>query len=453
MSESIFRGNCQQAKLLNAIGEGIESLCETEIGGEGENTKKTFPVRSQLTWFRLIHKYGSIRTNKIFADDEQAEFEAVVYDEQERFLQSAHGTATYADDGVRGFKLIETAESRSIARALSGAGFGCQLNLGYFEEGEPGGPDGSKRIKREDPLLDSGEHNNSDIDQGDKNVASPGTVNGNKIVSRIDSVAREETEPDASMESPTDEKHAPQLTVVSTGAASKASTSTKPERAKKGVAKVVSETPPALDKETVQEAEKPIAQPESVTKDIPEHAIPKEAEKADNTVDSEKVIAVSAGTNENVQIADQAPVTPLTPAEKLAANTVYQQVKKQFDEIKANPTEIKNAYFTAEDVSGNGKYINRQKTPTHMDAMELQNAITVLEANKDSYMDIPAPLHENSERFGMTFGELMQDATGTGKNLIAALSEMYRKDNALAFAAALICTKTYGIKLVENPAA
>ena len=458
MSESIFRGFSQQAKKLNTIGEDIESLCEMQIGGEGEPTKKTFPVRSQLTWFRLVHNTGSIRTKKISSDDEHAEFEAEVYDSQGRFLQNGHGTATYTDDGVHGYKLIETAESRSIARALSGAGFGCQLNLGYYDEAEPGGPGGPGR-----GVLSNGQSDSTDgTPTGgsmDAPVQKPGTVNGQMRIAGIDSDPKEYKEPGSSSDAADGMIQTPHLTLATNHDVA-------------GTREKAPDNPPPAGKPARGRKAAPKPQPsDEGQKNADVNPAVAAQKETDDTVDGAQAAPAAAAPAQAQEVSKppeiggeaQKPAieSPAeheenpspSPDDKAAANLVYERMKTQFEQIKATPTEINNSFFTADSVNEAGKYINMQKALTRMDAMELQHAITVLEAEKDSYKHIPAPLHENSERYGMTFGELMQDTSGTGKNLIAALSNMYRKDDTLAFAAALVCTKENNLKLVESPAA
>jgi hypothetical protein len=156
MSESnrnnIFRGNsdCPAVSSINSVeGLDIAKLHEKHEGAPGETANYTFPVRAQLTWFRAKNVAGLVETEILFEDPFRAQVKATIYDDSGKKLSSGHGTANIQDDDRFANKLVETAESRAVSRALDIAGFGCQLSAKTYDETDsespenPSQPDGA----------------------------------------------------------------------------------------------------------------------------------------------------------------------------------------------------------------------------------------------------------------------------------------------------------------------
>lgn len=138
-NSAIFRGNgrCNAVLAINQVDElDVRDLVEKHEGAPGEQTIFVFPVRSQVTWYRAKYAKGFIETEIVKEDEYRALVKASVYDDGGQKLAVAHGTSTAEGDGVNGFKLIETAESRAISRALDTSGFGCQLIAKTYDFGE-----------------------------------------------------------------------------------------------------------------------------------------------------------------------------------------------------------------------------------------------------------------------------------------------------------------------------
>ena len=98
---------------------------------EGEPVRKFFPVRSQLSWFRLQNgNKGSVLTEIVSMSETQAVLKARVLIEGVE-ISCAHATANIQIDSqdASNYRLIEFAESKAISRALDFAGYGCQLDL------------------------------------------------------------------------------------------------------------------------------------------------------------------------------------------------------------------------------------------------------------------------------------------------------------------------------------
>ena len=133
---SPFRGNCNALSKINEVPIDLALLAqETKPAFDGEPTRKFFPVRAQLTWFRLKNgNSGTIQTEIVDRDEFTVVVKATVTADGV-IISNAFGSANAQNDDQDGMgKLIETAESRAISRALDFAGYGCQLDLNTFDD-------------------------------------------------------------------------------------------------------------------------------------------------------------------------------------------------------------------------------------------------------------------------------------------------------------------------------
>lgn len=129
----IYRSENAKVRSLNDAGLDLAELCDEVVGLPGEGTKYVFPVRAQLTYYRLLHPHGTIQTEIIKQDDFQVQVKATVYSEDGKALATGHGMATANADSARGFQMLPTAESRAVGHALGFAGFGCQLRIQAYD--------------------------------------------------------------------------------------------------------------------------------------------------------------------------------------------------------------------------------------------------------------------------------------------------------------------------------
>ena len=131
-TNSIYRGGCEELQKINYTGMDLSRLTkESTPREEGEPVRKFFPVRSQLSWFRLQNgNKGSVLTEIVSMSETQAVLKARVLIEGVE-ISCAHATANIQIDSqdASNYRLIEFAESKAISRALDFAGYGCQLDL------------------------------------------------------------------------------------------------------------------------------------------------------------------------------------------------------------------------------------------------------------------------------------------------------------------------------------
>lgn len=171
-----YRGNCLSLKSINEVPIDISVLVkENRPINPDEPAKRFLPVMGQISWFKLRNgDNGTISTELIANTDLQAVVRAVVCVNGQP-ISNAYGTANAvmeSNENGGEYWIIETAERRAIARALSYAGYGCQLDLDYVDEDIP--------AKSSSPAP------NSDVtieqpSSQEETPAVPGTVSGKDV--------------------------------------------------------------------------------------------------------------------------------------------------------------------------------------------------------------------------------------------------------------------------------
>jgi hypothetical protein len=111
------------------------STGETITEDTGE-VKMFLPVRAQETWFRLKYPDGKIVVERVESPSSHVSFLAKIYasknDPEEAFLAVGYSERYKTPDAA--FPVFETCQTAAIGRALTIAGFGCEIKA--FVSGE-----------------------------------------------------------------------------------------------------------------------------------------------------------------------------------------------------------------------------------------------------------------------------------------------------------------------------
>lgn len=417
----IFRGECECSAVsaINAVeGLDISKLAEKHDGAPGEATIYVFPVRSQLTWFRAKNATGLIETEILFEDEYRAKVKATVYDTENKKLATGHGTANIQDDARFANKLVETAESRAISRALDNAGFGCQLSAKTYDAVVDGAFN--------DPVS-TGEEDNKGMPAMPGEALTPASmpdkINSSKMV-------------DANATSQPDD-----ISTLSDGDSSDTEKQLKPPRRsrqptqKKSDEQTAQETlkgtpqgvessageqePPAAAVASEDEAEKEAALPDEEKQIDDKHLI------ADTLEDDASRKPESKKSSDNLA------------AFELAGKTVEEMMFtaiQKMDDIQ--PDGFDPAYFGEGPVDPAAFYINRKSAATGIKNGDLQKAINFFTQNQELLLDVVF-VTKNEAVNGKTIREII--AMGDfGERSIFTWSYAYTGDKLALQAATLV---------------
>lgn len=139
---------------------------------ESGEVKKYLPVRAQQTWFRLLYPEGKIVLKEIPTEEfGWVKFSAEVYadknDPEGSFLAIAYAERFKIQDPA--YPVFETCQTAAVGRALTIAGFGCELKT--FVSGEDTGAEIINRKPTVDDaiaLIDKKEENKKESIKAEK---------------------------------------------------------------------------------------------------------------------------------------------------------------------------------------------------------------------------------------------------------------------------------------------
>ena len=415
---SPFRGNCNELSKINEVPIDLALLAqETKPAFEGEPARKFFPVRAQLTWFRLKNgNSGTIQTEIVDRDEFTVVVKATVTADGV-IISNAFGSANAQNDDLDGMgKLIETAESRAISRALDFAGYGCQLDLNTFDD-----TPSVQITQNPEPTTAAAETGIT--------PPTPGTVTKS---AKIDANAPSEIVDIHDLEAAQEEKDQaeekkPRRRSRKTEPAAPALEATPIEGPVEVAEDKPADKPADPDELTVTPApeQEALTEPESAEDSV---AVPQQ-EESQLTLDPELAPETGAAemTEENALDSDE----QQTPEEKVW-NYMMFALSRQTPDPELDPR-----FFNAQNQDPAAYFVNGTKQ-TKMRNRDLQWALAYLEEYPDLIMGIKYPSSKGN-LVGLTFGEIYetlspenaQTATLTCKNL-------YKGNNAPAYAASLL---------------
>ena len=459
-NSNLYRGKNAALSTINNVDIDITSLVqEIQPAFDGEPVKRILPVRSQLTWFRLKNQHGNIVTEIIKHDEFLATVSATIYDDEGNRVSNAHASADATSDGIHGFKLVETAESRAIARALDFAGYGCQLDLKTFDEGTP---DESAPTGEPAPI------GNNDVQFPNEAppTPQPGTLKGNQKVNAnaasgvADISDLEESTPPVAepkkgrgkkkeVSEPIGGEQVPPVAAPTTAAEDGA--------VEENTAKA-NEEMPADDTPATDTAESP---------QEPAEEVPAE-EVASKDGDDSTGTQAEQGEPEEIPAEEAAPVQPEPEAEAVSEPAVEETpepaaepektkaeealdgaeaerlVLEYIDEAIKNdsPKPTLDPNFFADGASYEDAVINGSGGKTAINNLALQLALTFLQENPKLIGNQLYPCSPKAMNYGKTFDDIANDTSEMSKvNAEAAAKtcvDLYRGDKVSAYAAALL---------------
>ena len=413
---SPFRGNCNALSKINEVPIDLALLAqETKPAFDGEPTRKFFPVRAQLTWFRLKNgNSGTIQTEIVDRDEFTVVVKATVTADGV-IISNAFGSANAQNDDQDGMgKLIETAESRAISRALDFAGYGCQLDLNTFDD-----IPSAQIAQNPEPTTTAAETGITPPTPGTVTKSAKIDANAPSEIIDIHDLEAAQEEKDQT------EKKKPQRRSRKTEPAApapEATPITEPVEANTNE-----------DESTAKqdEPDEKAAAPAPELEELPEveDGVTVPQEESQLTLDPE--LAPETGsvemTEENTLESDE----QQTPEEKVW-NYMMFALSRQTPDPELDPR-----FFNAQNQDPAAYFVNGTKQ-TKMRNRDLQWALAYLEEYPDLIMGIKYPSSKGN-LVGLTFGEIYetlspenaQTATLTCKNL-------YKGNNAPAYAASLL---------------
>ena len=413
---SPFRGNCNALSKINEVPIDLALLAqETKPAFDGEPTRKFFPVRAQLTWFRLKNgNSGTIQTEIVDRDEFTVVVKATVTADGV-IISNAFGSANAQNDDQDGMgKLIETAESRAISRALDFAGYGCQLDLNTFDD-----TPSAQIAQNPEPTTTAAETGITPPTPGTVTKSAKIDANAPSEIIDIHDLEAAQEEKDQT------EKKKPQRRSRKTEPAApapEATPITEPVEANTNE-----------DESTAKqdEPDEKAAAPAPELEELPEveDGVTVPQEESQLTLDPE--LAPETGsvemTEENTLESDE----QQTPEEKVW-NYMMFALSRQTPDPELDPR-----FFNAQNRDPAAYFVNGAKQ-TKMRNRDLQWALAYLEEYPDLVMGIKYPSSKGN-LVGLTFGEIYetlspenaQTATLTCKNL-------YKGNNAPAYAASLL---------------
>ncbi len=413
---SPFRGNCNALSKINEVPIDLALLAqETKPAFDGEPTRKFFPVRAQLTWFRLKNgNSGTIQTEIVDRDEFTVVVKATVTADGV-IISNAFGSANAQNDDQDGMgKLIETAESRAISRALDFAGYGCQLDLNTFDD-----TPSAQIAQNPEPTTTAAETGITPPTPGTVTKSAKIDANAPSEIIDIHDLEAAQEEKDQT------EKKKPQRRSRKTEPAApapEATPITEPVEANTN-----EDESTAKQDEPDEKAAAPAPELEELPETEDSVAVPQEESQL--TLDPE--LAPETGsvemTEENTLESDE----QQTPEEKVW-NYMMFALSRQTPDPELDPR-----FFNAQNQDPAAYFVNGTKQ-TKMRNRDLQWALAYLEEYPDLIMGIKYPSSKGN-LVGLTFGEIYetlspenaQTATLTCKNL-------YKGNNAPAYAASLL---------------
>lgn len=413
---SPFRGNCNALSKINEVPIDLALLAqETKPAFDGEPTRKFFPVRAQLTWFRLKNgNSGTIQTEIVDRDEFTVVVKATVTADGV-IISNAFGSANAQNDDQDGMgKLIETAESRAISRALDFAGYGCQLDLNTFDD-----TPSAQIAQNPEPTTTAAETGITPPTPGTVTKSAKIDANAPSEIIDIHDLEAAQEEKDQT------EKKKPQRRSRKTEPAApapEATPITEPVEANTN-----EDESTAKQDEPDEKAAAPAPELEELPETEDSVAVPQEESQL--TLDPE--LAPETGsvemTEENTLESDE----QQTPEEKVW-NYMMFALSRQTPDPELDPR-----FFNAQNQDPAAYFVNGTKQ-TKMRNRDLQWALAYLEEYPDLIMSIKYPSSKGN-LVGLTFGEIYetlspenaQTATLTCKNL-------YKGNNAPAYAASLL---------------
>lgn len=413
---SPFRGNCNALSKINEVPIDLALLAqETKPAFDGEPTRKFFPVRAQLTWFRLKNgNSGTIQTEIVDRDEFTVVVKATVTADGV-IISNAFGSANAQNDDQDGMgKLIETAESRAISRALDFAGYGCQLDLNTFDD-----IPSAQIAQNPEPTTTAAETGITPSTPGTVTKSAKIDANAPSEIIDIHDLEAAQEEKDQT------EKKKPQRRSRKTEPAApapEATPITEPVEANTN-----EDESTAKQDEPDEKAAAPAPELEELPETEDSVAVPQEESQL--TLDPELVPETGSVemTEENTLESDE----QQTPEEKVW-NYMMFALSRQTPDPELDPR-----FFNAQNQDPAAYFVNGTKQ-TKMRNRDLQWALAYLEEYPDLIMGIKYPSSKGN-LVGLTFGEIYetlspenaQTATLTCKNL-------YKGNNAPAYAASLL---------------
>lgn len=413
---SPFRGNCDELSKINEVPIDLALLAqETKPAFDGEPTRKFFPVRAQLTWFRLKNgNSGTIQTEIVDRDEFTVVVKATVTADGV-IISNAFGSANAQNDDQDGMgKLIETAESRAISRALDFAGYGCQLDLNTFDD-----TPSAQIAQNPEPTTAAAETGITPPTPGTVTKSTKIDANAPSEIIDIHDLEAVQEEKD-----PTEEKK-PRRRSRKAELAAPAPEATPIEGPVEG--NTDEDEPTAKPDDPDEKAATPAPEQEELPEVEDGVTVPQEESQL--TLDPE--LAPETGsvemTEENTLESDE----QQTPEEKVW-NYIMFALSRQTPDPELDPR-----FFNAQNRDPAAYFVNGAKQ-TKMRNRDLQWALAYLEEYPDLIMGIKYPSSKGN-LVGLTFGEIYetlspenaQTATLTCKNL-------YKGNNAPAYAASLL---------------
>ena len=428
----LYRGNCEKLQEINKVEIDIAALAMESIPQfDGEPVRWFFPVRSQISWFRLKNgDKGNIQLEIVKADDYIAVVKATIFVDGVA-VSSAHGSANTSEDSASSFKLIEAAETRAIGRALDFAGYGCQLDLKTFDGSQPD----SAAPQSGNPAAGSEEEQSPAMPEAEV-IPQPGVMNGKHKVdanapSRIIDIheLESDTEPEKpkSRRKPKTQKTAEAEADTATAEHSDSAPVTAVENAEEPAEAAPSEEP---------EADTAAADGDSAPAPMVENA--EEPPVAPDETVSE---TASATISEAVtKFPTDAGTVNLETPEKSAEELVWNYIESE--SFSSDPIVLDPRFFGEENTDPfKAFFIEGRKTK--MLNHEIQLALAYLQEHPDVIYQLKYPATQGAFA-GLTFGEIVEAKGGdVVKQAAAACQRYYAGKKAPEYAAALLLAEKF----------
>lgn len=398
---SPYRGNCEALKAINEVPIDISLLAqESTPAFEGEPVRKFFPVRSQVTWFRLKNgNAGTIQTDIVSRDEFMVVMKATVTIDGVA-IANAFGSADTQTDGQNGdgIKLIEAAESRAIARALDFAGYGCQLDLNTFGTEEP-------QAAETAPAGSPDEAAPTEVPAA---PAQPGVMTGK---SKVDANAPSEIIDIHDLEAAAPEEQPEEKPV-------------KKRRSKADKEATIPVSDPPADVGRADEAPaQPVVTEDAGQQELSDPVAPEEAEKG---------ASLQPDT-------EASPVEPEPEDPRTAEEKVWDYIMLAMSGNYPDP-QLDPRFFNEQNQDVDAFFINGNngEFATKMRNRDLQLAINFLENDQDLVMQIRYP-STRGQFAGRTFGEIYGTlGTNIANQAVENCKNLYHGKNVPAYAATLL---------------
>lgn len=444
----LYRGGVEALKNINDPGFDLSSLVEKVPGFLDEPDKFIFRVRAQMAWFRSIYPHGYVIPEIVTNSEVEVLVKASVYAGEGQFLQSAHASANVARDSAGGFPLVETAESRAIARALDYAGFGCQLDIKTYEES-----DSKEETDPESPAKEALESNREPTPEPEKidgRLKVPANDNPDAPKADDDKKGRKRGKnspvgnPVEDQSSGSGKAHDDTLDTETPGQGTTdpthfdlAGEQGPPVAAaatnNDGVTAAASEERNELDNNTPPT--NPLSEPKNPateTGDLAAGTGDDQKGVASGDVQAPYAPASSIVVNHEGKTADEVVAEYVGLTSESGCKTFDPRF---FNKINTTKEGIQNVR-SDESVDSDAYYINASGVETRVRNKDLQHALEYLGTHTELQNQILFPGVPTSPLRGKTFGEVID--TERGRENIYSCSRKYMKDNVPAYAAALL---------------